>query len=115
MTLPAKDLPINCQKELSNLASNIKLARKRRRITLEDMAEKTSTSKSTISRLEAGDSRVSIETLLKVLNVLGLLRGLSNFVSPESDSEQIMSDIKELRIGKSKRAKPIFSPSELEF
>ena len=58
--------------ELLQLGSNIKLARKRRKITLEDMAQRTSSSVSTISRLESGDPKVALETFLRALEVLGL-------------------------------------------
>lgn len=117
MTINAKNLslPPQISQEILRLCLNIKTARKRRKISLEDMAQRTSSSISTISRLESGDPRISFEIVLRVLDVLGLLRGLSDFISPDSDSGQLMEEVRNLRQGKFKQSKSVFQSKELDF
>lgn len=104
----------NLTHELTCLGENIKLARKRRKITLEDMAIRTESSVSTLSRLESGESKVALGTLLKVLEVLGLLKGISDFLSPGSDSAQTLEEVRNIRLGKMNQKKK-FESSELDF
>jgi transcriptional regulator with XRE-family HTH domain len=101
--------------ELIQLASNVKLARKRRKITLLDMAQRTSSSVATISRLEAGDPKVALETFLRALEVLGLLKGLSEFISPEADTAQVLEEVRQMRMGNRNTKGKIFKPNELDF
>ena len=62
----------NHQKILYKLGENIKLARKRRRFTAIQVAERANISRSVLYRLEKGNSSVSIGALFNVLRVLGL-------------------------------------------
>jgi transcriptional regulator with XRE-family HTH domain len=60
------------QKILEQLGENIKLARKRRRLTATQVAERANISRSALYRLEKGNSSVSLGALFNVLRVLGL-------------------------------------------
>lgn len=60
------------QKVLEQLGENIKLARKRRKLTALQVAERANISRNTLYLLEKGNSRVSIGALFNVLRVLGL-------------------------------------------
>lgn len=68
-------LPKNL-KILKELGANIKLARLRRRISSEQMAERTGTSRKTIYNIEQGSPSVSIGSYLQVLFVVGLEKDL---------------------------------------
>jgi len=68
-------LPKNL-KILKELGENIKLARLRRRISSEQMAERTGTSRKTIYNIEQGSPSVSIGSYLQVLFVVGLEKDL---------------------------------------
>ena len=68
-------LPKNL-KILKELGENIKLARLRRRISSEQMAERTGTSRKTIHNIEQGSPTVSIGSYLQVLFVVGLEKDL---------------------------------------
>jgi transcriptional regulator with XRE-family HTH domain len=68
-------LPKNL-KILKELGENIKLARLRRRISSEQMAERTGTSRKTIYNIEQGSPTVSIGSYLQVLFVVGLEKDL---------------------------------------
>jgi len=60
------------QKILDRLGENIKLARKRRKLTATQVAERANISRSALYRLEKGNSSVSLGALFNVLRVLGL-------------------------------------------
>ncbi len=68
-------LPKNL-KILKELGENIKLARLRRRISSEQMAERTGTSRKTIYNIEQGSPTVSIGSYLQVLFIVGLEKDL---------------------------------------
>jgi transcriptional regulator with XRE-family HTH domain len=60
------------QKILEQLGENIKLARKRRKLTAIQVAERANISRTALYRLEKGNSSVSLGALFNVLRVLGL-------------------------------------------
>ncbi len=57
---------------MEQLGENIKLARKRRKLTATQVAERANISRNTLYLLEKGKSNVSIAALFNVLRVLGL-------------------------------------------
>lgn len=57
---------------MSELGENIKLARLRRRLSAEQIAERANISRPTLSAIEKGSPTVSIGSYLLVLQVLGL-------------------------------------------
>ena len=57
---------------LDELGENIKLARLRRKLSAEQVAERANISRPTLSAIEKGSPTVSIGSYLLVLNVLGL-------------------------------------------
>jgi transcriptional regulator with XRE-family HTH domain len=63
-------------KILSELGENIKLARRRRRLSLLQVAERAGIARSTLGLIEKGASGVSMSAYLQVLFVLGLEKDL---------------------------------------
>lgn len=61
---------------LSELGENIRLARLRRKLSTEQIAERAGISRSTLSHIEKGYEGVSIGHYLNVLHVLGLEKDL---------------------------------------
>lgn len=57
---------------LQRLGENIKLARLRRNLTAELVAERANISRSTLWSLESGKANVSLESLLQVLASFGM-------------------------------------------
>lgn len=57
---------------LTNVGEQIKLARLRRKLSLDQVAERAGIGRSTVIRIEKGDSGVSIGHFINVLRVLGL-------------------------------------------
>ncbi len=60
------------QKTLTTLGENIRLARLRRRYSMEQVAERADISRPTLHSIERGNSNVTIGAYVKVLAVLGL-------------------------------------------
>ena len=60
------------QKLMEKLGENIKLARKRRKLTTIQVAERAAIDRSTLYEIEKGSSSVSIGAYFNTLRVLGL-------------------------------------------
>lgn len=78
--------PASVRRALRKLGADIHDARKRRRLPMAVVAERAFTSRSTLQRIEAGDSSVSIGIYAGVLHALGLLDGLSQVADIANDS-----------------------------
>ena len=72
------------QKTLDQLGENIKLARKRRKLTAIQVAERAGIDRSTLSLIEKGNPGVSMGAYFNVLRVLGLH---DDFLKLASDDE----------------------------
>lgn len=88
---------VNTDLELRKLAENIKIARKRRKLSISALAVKASVSKTVMSRIESGDPSVGVGKVLNVLDALGLLKGISELADPDRDREQALKEIEALR------------------
>jgi transcriptional regulator with XRE-family HTH domain len=78
-------LPLPVQRALRKLGSDLGAARKRRRITMQLMAERAMTSRQTISRVERGDPGVSMGIYATVLFVLGMTERLAALADASAD------------------------------
>ena len=70
------------ERMLADLGENLKLARLRRKLSAEQVAERAGVSRSTLSLMENGSAGASLGKLLQVLVVLGL----------ESDLARVAAD-----------------------
>jgi transcriptional regulator with XRE-family HTH domain len=67
--------------------------RKLRGLTQAQLADRSGVSRDTLGRLERGAEGVSLENLLRVLRVLGILDGLPRSVDPyQSDIGRLRAD-----------------------
>jgi transcriptional regulator with XRE-family HTH domain len=73
-------LPIPVIKALHKLGKDINNARRRRRISIQLMAERAGISRGTIGKIEKGDQSVSIGGYAAVLFVLGMTDRLGDLV-----------------------------------
>jgi len=78
--------PAAVQRALRKLGADIHDASRRRRLPMAVVAQRAFTSRSTLQRVEAGDTSVSIGIYAGVLQALGLLDGLSQIADIGSDS-----------------------------
>jgi len=80
-----KKLAIPGLKALRKLGQDINDARRRRRITIRLMAERSGLSRGTIGRIEKGDPSTSIGSYVAVLFVLGMVDQVSRLVDSAND------------------------------
>lgn len=78
--------PAAVRRALRKLGMDIHDARRRRRLPMSVVAERAFTSRSTLQKIEAGDTNVSIGIYAGVLQALGLLEGLSQIADIGHDS-----------------------------
>ena len=72
------------QRLLVNLGESLKLARLRRKLSAEQVAERAGVSRSTLHMMEKGAAGTSLGKLLQVLVVLGLEPDLSKIASDDA-------------------------------
>lgn len=77
--------PLPVERAIRKIGNDISLARRRRHISQESLAERTGASISTIRRLEKGDMRVPIHFLARVLHVFGEIDALANLLDTAQD------------------------------
>ncbi|SPD76376.1 Transcriptional regulator, XRE family [uncultured Desulfobacterium sp.] len=79
-------LPPELVDTVSKLGNHIRVARKRREMTLDDLASRMFVTRKTLSRLENGDPGVSLAVLASALWALGFEKDLLEIVHPEKDN-----------------------------
>ena len=78
--------PAAVRRALRKLGADIRDARRRRKLPMAVVAERAFTSRSTLQKVEAGDTSVSIGIYAGVLHALGLLEGLGQVADIGNDS-----------------------------
>lgn len=78
--------PLPVQRALRKLGTDIGNARRRRRISTGLMAERADISRTTLVKIEKGDSGVSIGNYATVLFILGMIDGLSDLIDLKNDA-----------------------------
>lgn len=97
------------QKPLTILGENIRLARLRRRYSMEQVAERADISRPTLHSIERGNSNVTIGAYVKVLAVLGLEQDIASVAKDDTLGRKIQDaglTIKERAPKINIRAKP---------
>ena len=77
--------PAAVRRALRKLGADIHDARRRRRLPMAVIAERAFTSRSTLQKVESGDTTVSIGIYASVLQALGLLDGLGELADIGND------------------------------
>jgi transcriptional regulator with XRE-family HTH domain len=101
-------LPIPVRRALRKLGRDIRDARRRRRIPLAIVADRASISRTTLIKLEKGDSGVAMGIYATVLFVLGLAERIADLADAKSDSVGLQLEEEHLpqRIRSAGRRKP---------
>tara|TARA_R100000789_G_C2968341_1_gene139998 strand:+ start:362 stop:649 length:288 start_codon:yes stop_codon:yes gene_type:complete len=71
------------QKIFDGIGENIKLARKRRKLTAEQVAERAGVHRATLHRVEKGDPSVAMGIYFNVLKVLNLEKDFVNIANDD--------------------------------
>jgi transcriptional regulator with XRE-family HTH domain len=75
-------VPRAARKELVALGENICVARLRRKLTAEIVAQRAGTTRQTIAKIESESPAVKIGTYVALLQALGLLKGWGDIDDP---------------------------------
>ena len=75
-------LPLEAAQTLKELGQNLRIARLRRNMTMEDMAGRIGIHRETLAMAEKGNPNVSIGNYIGALWVLGLLSQMSVVAAP---------------------------------
>ncbi|MBW1943988.1 MAG: helix-turn-helix domain-containing protein [Deltaproteobacteria bacterium] len=104
-------LPPSVTGAVLHLGEHIRIARKRRELTLDAMASRMFVTRKTLSRLENGDPGISLGVLASALWVLGFEKDLLEIAHPEKDKVGIYRDRQRLP----KRVRPSRTKHDLDF
>ena len=89
-------LPPNVRRSLKKFGSDLSIARRKRRLTVAMMCERTGVSKSTWQRMDKGDPTVSIGAYAQALFVLGFGAPLGDLADQGSDELGLMLEAERL-------------------
>jgi transcriptional regulator with XRE-family HTH domain len=78
-------LPIPVKRILRKLGEDISVARRKRKISVQLMAERAFIGRNTVTRVENGDPGVSIGIYATILFVLGMSERLGDLIDPAHD------------------------------
>lgn len=78
-------IPLPVERAIRKLGGDIALARRRRHISQESLAERMGASLSTVRRMEKGDPRVPIHFIARALHVFGEIGALSDLLDTTRD------------------------------
>lgn len=78
-------VPTPVARALVKLGHDLSLARRRRRLTQESMAERIQTSVATLRRMEKGDPRIPVGTIAQAFFVLGELNKITGMLDTSTD------------------------------
>jgi transcriptional regulator with XRE-family HTH domain len=85
--------PAAVRRALRAVAKDVSAWRRLRGLTQAQLADRAGIGVNTLRRLEAGDGGVTLENVLRVLRVLGVLEGVSDALDPyETDIGRMRSD-----------------------
>lgn len=79
-------MPQPVARALRRLGQDISVARRMRRLSQEDLAQRIGTSLSTVRRMEDGYPGTALHTFLRALHVLGRLDDLAQAMTLENDA-----------------------------
>ena len=80
------------QKKLEDLGHRIKLARLRRKLTIEMVAERAKISRFSVREVEKGSPSVAIGIYVNVLMAIGMVKELDNFLADDPLGRMLQDD-----------------------
>ena len=102
-------LPAKLRRGLSKFGRDINIARRKRRLTVAMMAERTGVARSTYLRAEKGDPKVAFGVYAMVLFVLGFGDAIADLIDARNDDHGLLLDVE--RLPKRVRARKTPTPS----
>lgn len=97
-------MPVGLRRALTKLGGDMNVARRKRGMTIDEVAAAAAVSPQTVGRVERGDPTVSIGVLAMVLLALGEHRRIGDILDPSRDDAGLALD--EARLPKRVRRRP---------
>lgn len=106
-------LPRPVERALHRLGRDISTARRMRRLSQEDLAQRIGTSLSTVRRMEDGYPGTALHTFLRALQVLGRLEAMVKVMAMENDvlGMELVREQLPQRVRTSRSSKPRVRPA----
>ena len=82
MNIPSRPLPYPVDSAAREIGAHLATWRKLQRLTAQQLSERAGVSRSTLSKLENGDSSVGFDVILRVARALGVLQRLEDALDP---------------------------------
>lgn len=92
-----KLLTADAELELKEVGRLLAEARKRREMSVSELAVRIGVDRRTLGQLEKGSPKVSLGIFFQVLSALNLLRGIEEALKPENDLESISTAVRRVR------------------
>ena len=89
-------LPPKVRRSLAKLGADLAVARRKRALTMQMMAERLGVAKSTYVRVEKGDPSVTMGVYAMAMFVLGFGEPLGQIVDPRGDEQGLLLDVERL-------------------
>lgn len=89
-------LPGDVRDLMAALGANLRLARKRRKMSVAALAERLMVSPPTVRKLELGDPTVSLGVLITALWTLGLADAIKSLAAPETDELGLRAELQRM-------------------
>jgi len=112
-SLATQSLSSECSALLKQLGDRIRFARKRRSMSMHELAARMMAAPKTVQRLEHGDPGIGLGMLLTALMCLGLEKDLGRVAAMETDVIAMAHDRRRLMGKKKKRSDE--TPEEIFF
>lgn len=96
MPRPSRPLFPQTQRRAEALGERLRLARLRRRMSLDELAARVNVTRHTLSRLERGDMSTGLGVLARVLAVLGLEEDLDR-IGQDDELGRRLQDVRQPR------------------
>ena len=103
-TKPA-DYPQAVLQQIALLAQNIVIARKRRKETQAQWAQRLGVSQPTMARIERGDPSVSMASYVMCMWLINQAQGLADLIAPAQDHAALAQELARLRTPRRTRAR----------
>ncbi|NNM73858.1 helix-turn-helix domain-containing protein [Enterovirga aerilata] len=104
-------LPYEADRALKSLGKNLRTARLRRNLTLDDVAKRIGVHRTTLAQAERGDPTVTAGTYVTACWVYGLANDVAELAAPERDAEGLALEASKAR----SRARPTLGGMSNDF
>jgi transcriptional regulator with XRE-family HTH domain len=107
-------LPPSVLAHLRQLGADLAIARKRRRESLKDWAQRIGVSEPTLTRMEKGDPSVSMGVYATALWLIGRSQAMAEFAAPEHDRGALEDAVRVARARSVRKRPSLYGTPERE-